>query len=658
MRKSLLLYGLLLLLTANFTSAQSIYSVDNKRTVKLYEEGRNAYASGNIKEAEELLFKTLDREPEFVEAMLLLGDLYHSQESWSKELEILTRSLEVDSTFFIPTYYNAGMAAYNAGEFDIALQYFNNYLQLSDNENAIKRARAMIERVSFVKKTVENPYDIELVSAGEGVNSELHEYWPSVTADEQTMVITVLRPRDPQLFKEKGDDLPRNSVFFQEDFYMSHADSAGQWQNRHLLMGHLNTDSNEGAQTLSADGNWMFFTGCGRNDSKGSCDIYFSAKTDYGWSAPVNIGTPVNTPFWESQPHFSADGRTLFFISSRGGGEGGKDIWKATLAGINDEGVPYFGDLENLGSLINTSGDENSPFLHHDGKTLYFSSNGHMGMGGMDLFMSRKDSPGNWSEPINMGFPINSGRDEIGLVVTARGDKAYFSTDGQQNSMGAKDIYSFVLPEELRPEPALYVKGKVFDAETGMVLAADFDLKSLESGETIITSRGSSFTGEFLVSLPSGGDYAFKADHPGYLFYSGNFNLSGNHPVDRPYYLDIGLKPIESGATVRLENVFFETDSYQLDPRSKVELQEVVEFLEENPDVRIMLEGHTDNVGSEEYNLNLSENRARSVFNYIAGQGIDKDRMEYKGFGYSNPVDTNETEEGRAQNRRTEMRIL
>ncbi|WP_291857478.1 OmpA family protein [Marinilabilia sp.] len=658
MKKSLLLYCLFLLLGVGYSSSQSLYSVNNKRTVKFYEEGRNAYASGNIAEAEELLFKALDREPEFIEAMLLLGDLYHSQRQWNKELAILNRALKVDSTFFVPTFYNAGMAAYNAKKYEASLQLFKSYLALSDNENAVKRANEMVEKVTFVKEAVENPHDIELVSAGEGVNSELHEYWPSITADEQTMVITVLRPRDIQLYREKGDELPRNSVFFQEDFYMSHADTAGNWMERHLLMGHLNTESNEGAQTLSADGNWMFFTGCGRSDSKGSCDIYFSAKTDYGWSAPVNIGAPVNTPFWESQPHFSADGRTLFFISSRGGGEGGKDIWKVTLAGISDDGIPYFGDLQNLGVVVNTPGDENSPFLHHDGKTLYFSSNGHLGMGGMDLFLSRKDSAGVWSEPLNLGYPINTAKDEIGLIVTARGDKAYFSTDGQETTVGAKDIYSFGLPEELRPEPVLYVKGKVFDAETGKVLAAEFDLKSLETGETIITSRGSSFTGEFLVSLPSGGEYAFKADHPGYLFYSGNFNLVGDHTVDKPYYLDIGLKPIREGATVRLENVFFDTDSYSLDPRSKVELREVVEFLSDNSQVRIMLEGHTDNIGSEEYNLNLSENRARSVYDYLVGQGIDKSRLEYRGYGFSKPLDTNETEKGRALNRRTEMRIL
>jgi outer membrane protein OmpA-like peptidoglycan-associated protein len=202
------------------------------------------------------------------------------------------------------------------------------------------------------------------------------------------------------------------------------------------------------------------------------------------------------------------------------------------------------------------------------------------------------------------------------------------------------------------------VKGKVYDEETGKVLPADFALKSLQTGETVVASQGNSFSGEFLVCLPAGGEYAFKADHPGYLFYSGNFNLRGEHSVEKPYHLDIGLKPIKQGAKVRLENVFFATGSYELKPESKVELNEVVEFLNNNPAVRIMLEGHTDNVGSEAYNTELSENRAKSVYKYLVNQGVDARRLEYKGYGFSQPVYTNETEEGRAGNRRTEMRIL
>lgn len=657
MKNTLLLF-ILLSGISFFSEAQSRYSVDNKRAIKFYQEGRNHYADGNLEEAKELLFKALDKEAGFMEPMLLLGDLYHSQKQWDKELEILQKALNVDSTFYVPTYYNIGIAAYHAEKYDLSIEHFKRYEKLAKNEEGRERAEAMINRVAFVKEAKANPYDIDLKSAGEGVNSEFDEYWPSITADEQTMVITVLMPRDMQLYREKGKELPKSSVFYQEDFYVSQADSNGQWQDRHVLLGHLNTRSNEGAQTLSADGNWMFYTGCGRSDSKGSCDIYFSRKTNHGWSAPVNIGAPVNSPFWESQPHFAADGQTLYFISNRGKGAGGKDIWRATLQGIKEDGTPYFGDLKNLGDTINTRGDENSPFLHHDGETLYFSSNGHQGMGGMDLFMSRKDEEGKWISPKNMGYPINTSKDEIGLIVTAKGDKAYFSSDGRGDETGAKDIYNFRLPEELRPNPVLYVKGIVYDVETGEVLPADFQLKSLQTGETVIRSHGNSFSGEFLVSLPVGGEYAFKADHPGYLFYSGNFNLKGDHPVDKPYHLDIGLKPIKEGAKVRLENVFFETDSYELKPESKVELDEVVEFLNNNPDVRIMLEGHTDNVGTGEYNLTLSENRARAVYNYLVKEGVDENRLEYKGYGFGQPVESNKTKEGRARNRRTEMRIL
>lgn len=657
MKRIIALFSIILVIVSS-SEAQDQYSINNRRSIKIYEEARDEYALDNKEEARELLFKALDRHPEFLEAMLLLGDLYHSQEKWRMEHKILKRVLEVDSAFYLPTYYNIGMAAFRAGAFEESLNYFEQYKQVIDNEEAIKRAGAMIERVAFVKNAKENPHDIVLESAGPGINSDFDEYWPSLTADEQTMVITVLVPRDRELYRERNGDLPKSSMFFREDFYVSHADISGQWQERTVLPGHLNTNGNEGAQTLSADGNWMFFTACGRSDSKGRCDIYFSRKTDAGWSAPVNVGAPVNTPFWESQPHFSADGRTLFFITNRDNGVGGMDIWQATLMGTKQDGTPFFGDLKNLGEPVNTTGNENSPFLHHDGQTLYFSSNGHPGMGGMDIFMSRKDEHGHWKQPENMGYPINTEKDEIGMVVTARGNKAYFASDGRGTDTGAKNIYSFNLPDELRPNPVLYVKGKVYDEESGEVLPADFELKNLASGETLISSRGSSFTGEFLVCLPTGGDYAFKADHPGYLFYSDNFNLTGQYSVDEPYHLDIGLKPIKQGATVRLENVFFETDSYTLKAESKVELDEVVEFLSNNPEIRIMLEGHTDNVGSEAYNTELSENRARAVYNYLTGQGIDEERLEYKGYGFSQPIDINETEAGRARNRRTEMRIL
>jgi hypothetical protein len=225
----------------------------------------------------------------------------------------------------------------------------------------------------------------------------------------------------------------------------------------------------------------MFFTACGRPDSKGRCDIYFSYRVKNGWSEPKNIGAPVNTPFWDSQPCFAADGKTLYFVSNRPDGFGEKDIWQATLQGFDSKGTPLFGDLKNLGDKINTSKDEMSPFLHHDNKTLYFSSDGWYGLGGMDIFISKKDDAGNWSEPLNVGYPINTFGDETGLVINARGNRAYFSSDYHQQKNNGKDIYYFNLPEEIQPTPALYVKGRVFDAETNANLPANFQLQDLST---------------------------------------------------------------------------------------------------------------------------------------------------------------------------------
>ena len=470
------------------------------------------------------------------------------------------------------------------------------------------------------------------------------------------MVFTVLVPRNPQLFLER--ELPKSALYFQEDFYVSHREADGQWSNRESLPGEINTSGNEGAQTLSADGNWMFFTACGRPDGRGSCDIYFSQKTDRGWSEPVNLGTPVNTPHWESQPSFSSDGRTLLFVSNRPGGRGGKDIWQATLQGFRNDGTPIFGDVINLGPNINTPKDENSPFLHHDNNTLYFASDGWPGMGGMDLFFSRRNVNGEWRSPVNLGYPINTPGDEIGLVINARGNRAYFSSDGRDAANMSKNIYSFNLPAPLRPEPVLYVKGRVFDAETGETLPADFELKDLSSGRVVVTTQSNKFSGEFLVCLPLGGRYAFKADHPGYMFYSGHFNLHKDHSLDRPYQLDIGLQPIRQGVKMTLENIFFETNSFELQAQSKIELDGLVKFLNDNMDVRILIGGHTDNIGQAAYNQRLSESRAESVFKYLVSQGINMNRLQYKGFGMNLPIADNATEDGRAKNRRTEITVL
>lgn len=654
--KQIVLLIMVLLLGSVVLTAQTKLSSRNKAAIKLYEDARNYYGLGKVREASGALLQAIERDKDFIEAHLLLGDIYHNQKEHLKEMEILKKAINIDSTFFPATYLNIGIASFNAGLYPEAIQWLERFKWRYSDARSADRVKGWLEKARFAMDAVGNAYEIELISAGNGVNSIYDEYWPSLTADEQTMVFTVLVPRNQEQFLQR--ELPKSSFYFQEDFYVSERDVNGIWQERILLPGNINTTSNEGAQTLSADGNWMFFTACGRDDSRGSCDIYFSYKTDEGWCVPRNLGAPVNTPYWDSQPCFASDGQTLLFVSNRPGGMGGKDIWQVTLQGVKSDGTPYFGNLINLGPTINTSKEENSPFLHHDNKTLYFSSDGWPGMGGMDLFMSRLRDDGVWREPINLGYPINSQGDEIGLVINARGNRAYFSTDGRSDVDTGKDIFYFNLPAPLQPSPVLYVKGRVYDAETGITLPANFQLKDLATGRLVVTAKGNQFSGEFLVCLPLGGRYAFRAEHPGYMFYSGHFDIHKSHPLDAPYRLDIGLNPIKKGVKITLENIFFEVNSYELQSQSKIELDALVKFMQENKDVKILIGGHTDNVGTPAYNQRLSENRAELVYKFLISQGIEASRLQYKGFGLNQPVASNETELGRAKNRRTEITIL
>jgi outer membrane protein OmpA-like peptidoglycan-associated protein len=657
MRRGVLVFFILFLpLFSILITGQQKLSTKNKGAIKLYEDARALYGAGKLDEASKVLYDAIDRDSKFIEAYLVLGDIFNSRKAWDKEMEILKKAVAIDSIFFPTTYFNIGVAAFNAGLYSEAIDWLELYRWRFSSDRTANRVKEWLERSRFALEAVGNAYDIKLIPAGRGINSDYDEYWPSLTADEQTMVVTVLVPRNPDLFMQR--DLPKTALYFQEDFFVSEKDDEGIWVQRKALSGNINTPGNEGAQSLSADGNWMFFTACGRPDGRGSCDIYFSHRTGNGWSDPVNLGMPVNTPFWESQPAFAADGKTLLFVSNRPGGRGGKDIWQATVQSIRDDGTPVFGDVFNLGQNINTPKDENSPFLHHDNQTLYFASEGWPGMGGMDLFFSRRMENGEWRQPVNLGYPINTSGDEIGLVINARGNRAYFSSDGREEGEKSKNIYMFDLPAPLQPSPVLYVKGRVFDAETLETLPADFELKDLASGRLVVTTKSNSFSGEFLVCLPVGGRYAFKAEHPGYMFYSGHFNLDDSHSLDKPYQLDIGLQPIRQGVKMTLENIFFETNSFELQSQSLIELDGLVKFINDNKDIRMLIGGHTDNVGQAAYNQQLSENRAKSVYSYIVSQGIKAERLEYKGFGMNVPVSDNKTEEGRARNRRTEITIL
>jgi hypothetical protein len=394
----------------------------------------------------------------------------------------------------------------------------------------------------------------------------------------------------------------------------------------------------------------MYFTACERPGGYGSCDLYFSAYKNGTWSTPVNLRPPVNSQYWESTPSISADGSTLFFASNRPGGLGAKDIWISRMKPDGTWSTP-----KNPGKNINTEGNEMSPFIHFDGRTLYFASDGRPGMGGYDIYMSRMNDDSTWSEPKNLGYPINTYNDEMGLVIDAAGTTGYFSS--RRDNVTGKDIFYFSLDESVRPDAVSYLKGKVSDKETGKLLKADYELINL-SNNIVSVRNTTDDTGNFLVCLPSGYDYGLNVKKDGYLFYSENFMFEGKHSASAPLIKRIALSRARVGEKMLLANVFYEVDSWELRKESLTELNNLADLLLMNKDLVVEIDGYTDSTGSDPYNLTLSEKRALSVVKYLQTRGIPQDRLKFKGFGNSSPVGDNVTSEGRQLNRRTEARII
>ena len=490
---------------------------------------------------------------------------------------------------------------------------------------------------------MKSPHSFELVNLGSGINSEWDEYLAAITADDEQIVFTVKRPRD------KGTVCA--FCLNEEDLYASRRTGDGEWQLREPLGSPVKTGYNEGAQCLSPDGKYLLYTMCDADYGMGSCDLYWAKRIGDKWSRPRNFGMPVNTQAWESQPTMAADGMTVYFASSRPGGYGGMDIWKTTMTAEGEFSIP-----ENLGPAVNTPGEDAAPFIHSDGRTLYFASNGRTGMGGYDLYYTTLQSDGSWSEPRNMGYPINSPADEINIFINATGTMAYISSD-KDGGYGGLDLYSFVLDDGLRPNPVTYIKGHVRDAFTSEPLSARIEMIDLGTKQLLTATTSDPQTGGYLACIHTGGNVLLNVSHPDYPFYSENFQVERSYTELSPYLKDIALQPTDVGTVVTLKNVFFDFDKADLKPESFVELDKLADYLKTNS-IRIEIGGHTDNQGTDEYNDRLSENRAKSVYDYLVSKGIPADRLQYKGYGSRVPVADNATEEGRAANRRTEFKIV
>ncbi len=615
------------------------YSVSNKKAIKLYQKAEKYFREYKTDEAIKECEKSLEISENFVEPYLLMAQIFHEKKDVEKEIEMYRKAVKINGFFYPYTYYFLAESEYFAAKYEDAFSNFENFLNGQKDTIYRKKAQFYLKCCEFAVYSQKNPVSFVPQNLGKNINSKYDDYWVSLTADEEKMILTSNVPLD---------SLNLNSR--QEDFYES-VKKNETWLPRRNVGSPMNTTDNEGAQTLSADGKTMIFTICNKKNGFGSCDLYISFLKNQKWTTPQNLGKPVNTEFWESQPSLSADGKTLYFVSNRKNGKGGMDIWKTQLNEKNEWTNP-----ENLGDSINTAKNEMSPFIHFDSKTLYFSSNGHIGMGGMDVYVSRKNLKNEFSIPQNLGFPINTEKDEVGFVVNLAGNFAYFSSD-RIKGFGGKDIYAFELPKSLQPTPSTYVKGKVFDAETQEFLKAECFLINLKTRDTVFHSQ-SNENGEFLVCLPVFCEYAFQVSHPSYLFFSEHFSLPEFQDVKKHFLIKAPLAKVKIGEKIILKNVFFETDSYVLKPESQVELNKLIDFLKKNLNRKVEIGGHTDNVGSEEHNKNLSQNRANSVVNYLVKNGIDAKRLSAKGYGFSEPIAENNTTEGKALNRRTECKII
>lgn len=608
----------------------------SKKAVSLFNSGLKQQGYGEYDKAISFFKQAIKKEPGYIDAYDALANTYQKKNDLNKATATYKKLLTIKPDHYF-ALYELGDIYFNKEALDSSAYYYNEFLKVNKtNDRYAKAAEIRMNNLAFAQQAMKNPVDITPVNMGSSINTKEQEYSPAFSIDEQTLYIT-----------RRTGDLSNSRP--NEDIYYA-TRQGDNWNKIKNLGPPINTIENEGAFSVSADGHYIFFTSCSRPGGKGQCDLWLTIDREGKWSEPMNLQEPINTKYWESQPSIASNGRTLFFTSDRPGGYGGTDLWKSEF------GEKGWSKPTNLGPDINTAKDEQFPFIHSDNSTLYFSSEGHPGMGKSDLFVTSLKPDGSWESPKNLGYPINTTGYDWNMIVNRNGSTAYYSSDRMPDGKGGLDIYTFELPQELRAKQVSYVKGLVRDAKTKEPLQTSVILTPLDESPNT-TSYTNKNTGLFVVPLKADVRYALTIDKKGYLFHSEYFDMP-NVPADKPFEIIIDLQKVEVGKSVVLNNIFFDTDKFVLKGESKTELKKLLAFLKDNKDIKIEVAGHTDNVGSSSYNLKLSENRAQAVSKYLIENGVDQNRITYKGYGDTKPIASNDSKEGRAKNRRTEFTVL
>lgn len=668
------IFFLFTLLAFTSCSTAQHYSTSNKKAIKLFEQGKNEpntnlNASGtlpNYKGGIEYLNQALEKDPQFWEAHMLAGEFHELLREYQPAIDHFKKALAINpqQSSTGSTYFYLANLQQATGDYAGAIQNIDIFVQFRNaNPDLVTESNQIRANCVFALEALKHPSAFNPINIGPGINTDNPEYFPTITVDGKTILFT----------RRIKDGRVEGPIKEQEDFFVSELSNRGIWQTAVPMPSNVNTVNNEGAPTIAADGRSLVFVACpdatgtnyGENrNGKGSCDLFYTKKLGANWMNPVNLPGNVNSFNWETQPSLSADGKTMYFIR---GIRGRNQTRNSDIYVTRKDENGMWGTPERLPDHINTPVEEESVLIHPDGKTLYFASRGHVGMGGSDLFVSRMDKNGDWGQPMNLGYPINTKFDENSLMVSPDGEIAFFASD-REGGYGDLDIYYFEMPEHLRPTKTLYFEGIVFDIITKRPIPGKFQLIDLETGKEVIYSEADKLTGEFMVSLPINKQYALNVTYPGYAFFSQNFDMN-NPDNSEAIHMDVPLVPLSgSDQSIILANVFFDLSKSTLRNESYVELDKLVSFLNENDKIKIEIGGHTDSRGDAKSNKTLSNDRAKAVYDYVIQKGIAKERLSYMGYGSSQPVFTDEQiasmttekekEKAHQSNRRTAYKII
>ena len=602
----------------------------SKQALQNYEAGLSALNNNDAQKAIQLFKLAASKDSQYVDPAIALFQVYQDLKNFQSAIDYFNEIKKRDSAASIPFLVKQGVALASLGRYNAAYHLLTPYFQNNSLPNYLKEKANALYAICQFAVSQKNAPEISIQNMGDSINSPASEYFPTVSIQDSLFLFM------------------RRMNLSREDFYTSSMGSDG-FSAAMPLSDTLNFAAKKGSMSLSADLQTLYYAADYAEQGYGRYDIYKVQRSPWGWSKPKNLGQRINSDFWDSAPSIAPDGNSIYFASNRPEGYGGIDIY---VAYKNEKG--YWEEAINLGPTINTKGDDQTPFIHADNQSLYFSSNGRLGFGGSDIYVSRKKIDGSWTTPVNLGYPINTYDNEGSIAVASNGATAYIASD-RSDSRGELDIYKITLAENTRAYKTWYIKGQIIDAATKKTIPAELQIVDPASGYPMMEMQIDSM-GQFLLALPYFDSLGLKINSPGHDY------LSSILPIDSVKSMagktfDFALMPIEKIFTKTFNQVYFETNAAVLQAISNNELDALVRYLKTTLNAQILIEGHTDNTGTTAQNNLLSLQRANAIGDYLVQKGIAANRIQRKGLGSSMPIADNKTAAGRAKNRRTSFTI-